>query len=101
MQLSGTMFQSTPPQGERLNDTCEDCLKLEVSIHAPAGGATKLTVAEVKEYAMANYEKGGDQIIECWEDSTIQEWVEEDGTLKGLKKIIRYRESIRQDIVNA
>ena len=61
----------------------------------------KLTVAEVKDYAMANYDKGGDQIIECWEDSEIQEWVEEDGTLKGLKKSIRDGERIRQDIVNA
>ena len=61
----------------------------------------KLTVEEVKEYAMANYDKGGDQIIECWEDSEIQEWIDEDGTLKGLKKIIRYGESIRQEIVNA
>ena len=41
------MFQSTPPQGGRRHDAAEGLQALRVSIHAPAGGATK----KAREYA--------------------------------------------------
>lgn len=42
-----------------------------------------MTVADVKKLAMENYEKGGDVIIECYDDSQIQDmlnakWGKED-----------------------
>jgi hypothetical protein len=37
----------------------------------------KLTVEDVKEIALKNYEKGGDAIIECWSDKEIQELIDE------------------------
>lgn len=35
------------------------------------------TVQEVKDYAMKNYNKGGDVIIECWEDKDIEQLLDE------------------------
>lgn len=34
-----------------------------------------MTVEEVKKYAMKNYENGGDAIVECWEDSDIEDFL--------------------------
>lgn len=34
-----------------------------------------LTVEEVKRRAKANYNKGGDGIIECWTDKQIADWI--------------------------
>lgn len=35
------------------------------------------TVKDVKDYAMKNYENGGDVIIECWTDKEIQQLLDE------------------------
>lgn len=51
--------------------------------------AKKLTIEEVKEIAMENYGKGGDVIIECWEDEKIADWIEREGTRKELKKLFQ------------
>ena len=34
-----------------------------------------LTVEEVKTRAMLNYTRGGDVIVECWDDKTIEDWI--------------------------
>jgi hypothetical protein len=34
-----------------------------------------LTVEEVRKRAMANYNRGGDVIVECWEDKQIEDWI--------------------------
>jgi len=34
-----------------------------------------LTVEEVKRLALENYNRGGDVIIECWEDQQIADWI--------------------------
>lgn len=47
----------------------------------------KLTVAEVREIALKNYNRGGDAIVECWTDEDIRKWIDNDGTLGELKKL--------------
>ena len=37
------------------------------------------TIQEIKDYAMKNYEHGGDVIIECWSDEEIQQFLDECG----------------------
>lgn len=37
----------------------------------------KPTVAQLKEWAKANYEKGADTFVECWEDSDYEEVIAE------------------------
>jgi len=46
-------------------------------------------VQQVKEYALANYEKGGwDVIVECWDDEEIASEIGGARTLKGaLRKM--------------
>lgn len=47
----------------------------------------KLTVAEVREIASKNYNRGGDVIVECWTDEDIREWIDNGGTRAALKKL--------------
>lgn len=35
------------------------------------------TIKDVKDYAMKNYNNGGDVIIECWSDKEIEQFLEE------------------------
>lgn len=44
----------------------------------------KLTIEEVRQLALDNYENGGDVIIEAWTDEDIQQWIDKDGTTEGL-----------------
>lgn len=39
-----------------------------------------MTVKEVFDFAMKNYEVGGDVVVECWEDSDIQDAIDEGAT---------------------
>ena len=51
----------------------------------------KLTLEVVKKVALQNYEKGGDRIVECWEDKEILEWIAEkksDGTTKTMNDLM-------------
>lgn len=48
----------------------------------------KLTIERVKELAMKNYEKGGDTIIECYEDKEIQELI--DDGIDTEKKLLKF-----------
>lgn len=58
----------------------------------------KLTVEEVKKIAMENYNKGGDVIIECWDDADIQEWIDDKGTKTALKRLFGLYDDKRRDI---
>ena len=57
----------------------------------------KLTIEEVKNLAMDNYENGGDAVYETWDDKDIEEWIEEDGTKKGLLDIFKKYHSVYLD----
>lgn len=47
-------------------------------------------IAAVRTHALDNYEKGGwDVIVECWEDSDIDEAIEGAKTLKGAIRKLR------------
>ena len=59
---------------------------------------SELTIAEVKQLAMDNYENGGDMIIEAWSDSDIQDWIDTDGTKEGLLKLFSMYKSHSQDM---
>jgi hypothetical protein len=50
-------------------------------------GKKKLTVAEVREIALKNYNRGGDLIVECWTDDDIREWINGGGTRMALKRM--------------
>ena len=39
-----------------------------------------MTVKEVFDFAMKNYEVGGDVVVECWEDSDIQDAIDDGAT---------------------
>ena len=43
----------------------------------------KLTVEKVKEIAMQNYNKGGDAIVECYDDTQIEELINSGINTKG------------------
>ena len=63
---------------------------------------SKITVAEVKKLAMANYSKGGDGVIECMEDHEIQKAIDEGWTTsKDWLKSFRLADSVYRDIVNS
>lgn len=62
--------------------------------------AKKLTIEEVKEIAMKNYEKGGDVIIECWDDEDIADWIKREGTRKALKETFKLYNSYFTEIGN-
>ena len=61
----------------------------------------KLTKEEIKELALDNYEKGGDSVYECWDDRDIQEFIDTDGTKKGLMDIFKKYYSVFRDNVVA
>ena len=49
----------------------------------------KLTIAEVREIALKNYNRGGDVIVECWSDKDIKEWIDHSsGTKTALLRVI-------------
>ena len=48
----------------------------------------KLTIERVKELAMKNYERGGDGIIECYDDKMIQELI--DSGVDTEKKLLKF-----------
>ena len=58
----------------------------------------QLTIEQVKQLAMNNYENGGDTVIETWSDSDIQDWIEEDGTKAGLLKLFNMYKSNSEDM---
>ena len=43
------------------------------------------SVEDVKWMAMKYYEKGGDVIIECWDDIFIEEWLAENNGCISIK----------------
>ena len=47
-----------------------------------------LTIEQVKKLAMKNYEKGGDTIVECYEDKEIQELI--DNGIDTEKKLLKF-----------
>lgn len=47
----------------------------------------KMTVEEVRRYAMRHYNKGGDIIVECWTDKDVQNWIDQGGTKKDLDEM--------------
>jgi hypothetical protein len=61
-------------------------------------------VAAVKAHAIANYEKGWDYVVECYEDSEIAEQLTEEGAttvaeaLKSFGENVALREDRRADI---
>ena len=66
------------------------------------GKGKAITVAEVKALAMKHYNEGGDGVVECWEDSEIQEaidggWTKPSDWLKSFRTF----DSVRNDIINA
>ena len=58
-----------------------------------------LTIERVKEIAMELYGKGGDSIIECYEDEEIQKLIEEFGinTEKKLRDWIRHQHEVDEE----
>lgn len=53
------------------------------------------TIAEVREYAMQNYNNGGDGIIECYEDAQIQEIL--DTCAKADRSVRKYLDGMFRD----
>ena len=43
---------------------------------------------ELMEFALINYEKGGDFIYECWDERTFDEYVAEFGDISKSKALI-------------
>ena len=64
--------------------------------------AKKITVEEVRKLAMKNYNRGGDGVIECWEDSDIQEAID-DGMITSAQWLKSFHgfDAVRRDIQNA
>lgn len=59
----------------------------------------KLTVSEVKRIAMNYYNRGGDMIIECWDDKDIRKWIQTSGgTMEALMRELRLADMVRRDI---
>ena len=48
----------------------------------------KLTIEKVKELAMKNYNKGGDTIVECYDNNQIQELI--DSGINTEKKLLEF-----------
>jgi hypothetical protein len=62
----------------------------------------KITVAEVKRLAMANYNNGGDGVIECYEDKDIQEDIDNGMTTeKDWLQSFGVRDEVIKDIQNS
>lgn len=62
----------------------------------------KITVAEVKRLAMANYNNGGDGVIECYEDKDIQEAIDNGMTTeKDWLLSFGVRDEVIKDIQNS
>lgn len=59
-----------------------------------------LTFDEFQEFAMSNYNSGGDSVVECWDEQTFNEYVNEFGpiTKKVASSIFRMYNSIYGDI---
>lgn len=50
-------------------------------------GVIEMTYKELKEFALVNYEKGGDFIYECWDERTFNEYVAEFGDITKAKAL--------------
>lgn len=59
-----------------------------------------LTWEEFYKLALQNYEKGGDGVVECWDENTFNEYVAEFGpmTRKKAMDMFRTAEEIYRDI---
>ena len=57
----------------------------------------KLTKEEIKQLALDNFENGGDVVYSAWDDSDIEEFIQEDGTKKGLLDMFKKYHSIYLD----
>ena len=60
-------------------------------------------IAAVRKYAIANYEKDGwDYLVECWEDSDIQEAIgiakTERSAINACRRIVRIMDERRQEV---
>jgi hypothetical protein len=60
-------------------------------------------IAAVREYAIANYEKDGwDYLVECWEDSDIQEVIgtakTERSAIAACRRTLRLMDERRQEV---
>ena len=44
-----------------------------------------MTYDEMLQFAMENYEKGGDGFVECWDEKMFDEYVEEFGPITKTK----------------
>lgn len=60
----------------------------------------ELTWKELYKLALRNYENGGDGIVECWDESTFNEYVAEFGpiTEKAAMNMFRTADEIYWDI---
>lgn len=59
----------------------------------------ELTWKELYKLALRNYENGGDGIVECWDESTFNEYVAEFGpiTEKAAMDMFRTAQEIWED----
>jgi hypothetical protein len=46
-------------------------------------------IKELEAYALANYDKGGHWIVECWEDSDYQNVIDDEETLPKCKRQLK------------
>lgn len=53
--------------------------------------AKTMTYGELIEYAKAHYNKGGDDIYECWDERTFDEYVSMFGTITKSKALEMFR----------
>jgi hypothetical protein len=47
--------------------------------------AKAMTFDELMDYAMRNYDKGGDGVVECWDKTTFDAYVRECGDMTKTK----------------
>lgn len=61
----------------------------------------KITVEEVRKLAMKNYNRGGDCVVEYWEDADIQEAID-DGMITSAQWLKSFHsfDAVRRDTQN-
>lgn len=57
----------------------------------------KLTKEEIIKLALDHFEQGGDVVYSAWDDKDIQEFIDEDGTEKGLMDMFKKYHSLYLD----
>ena len=58
-----------------------------------------MTYEELKAFALAHYNEGGDGVYECWDERTFNEYVAEFGAIteeKALEMFHQYNEICRE-----